>query len=147
MRQGAVGHVRIVVRDGRRLVEKRMTDPVRHGTEVRALRALSGSGLPVPEIVAERPGSILMTLRPGRRLDWESAHVGDPLRELARAAWAAGRKDPHSAAALIDAYGAEPAAVRAWYPIHAAELWLWFAEAGPAEYLDRLTAELRAWPD
>ncbi|WCM55751.1 phosphotransferase family protein [Microbacterium sp. EF45047] len=232
MRQGAVGHVRIVVRDGRRLVEKRMTDPVRHGTEVRALRALAGSGLPVPEIVAERPGSILMTLRPGRRLDeldpdarreglrasasalrmlhalhppaglspapddaaiiaryrdaggpplplevppasgrafchgdwsdgnllatgaritgivdWESAHVGDPLRELARAAWAAGRKDPHSAAALIDAYGAEPAAVRAWYPIHAAELWLWFAEAGPAEYLDRLTAELRAWPD
>lgn len=229
MRQGAVGQVRSVVRDGRRLVEKRLSDPARHDNEVRALQALVGSGLPVPELVEEHPGTILMTELPGARLDdqdpvarrealrasaqllrglheaeppsrllpppddaaiirryraadapplplvipsasglafchgdwtdgnllsvkgritgvvdWEAAHVGDPLRELSRAAWGAGRKDPLSADALIDAYGADPVRVRAWYPIHAAELWLWFAEAGPPAYLAELAADLRA---
>jgi aminoglycoside phosphotransferase (APT) family kinase protein len=79
-------------------------------------------------------------------VDWEAAHAGDPLRELARAAWGAARKDPRSAEAVIDAYGADAERVRAWYPIHAAELWLWFAHAGPPEYLAQLTAELRDWP-
>lgn len=232
MRQGAVGTVRPVERDGRRLVEKRLSDPARHDTEVRALRALAGSPLPVPEVVEERPGAILMTELPGSRLDdadlharieglrasaallrrlhaveipaglppapddaaivaryraaggpalplaipaavgtvfchgdwtdgnllavdgritgvvdWEAAHAGDPLRELSRAAWGAARKDPRSAGALIAGYGADPDAVRAWFPIHAAELWLWFATAGPPEYLAQLTAELRAWPE
>jgi len=68
MRQGAVGHVRLVERGGRSLVEKRMTDPARHDVEVSALRALAGTGLPVPELVAASPGSILMTLMPGDRL-------------------------------------------------------------------------------
>ncbi|MFS0853367.1 phosphotransferase family protein [Microbacterium sp. 179-I 3D4 NHS] len=231
MRQGAVGAVRLVVRGEQRLVEKRLADAARHDTEVRALRALVGSGLPVPRIVEEEPGVVLMTELPGERLDdqnpevrlsalrasasflrrvhalplpaglaaapddraivaryrdaggppiplsippssgvafchgdwtdgnllatdgritgivdWEAAHVGDPIRELARAAWGAGRKDPRSADALIEAYGADPAEVRAWEAIHAAELWLWFAEAGPPEYLAELTADLRAWP-
>lgn len=79
-------------------------------------------------------------------IDWEASHLGDPLRELSRAAWAAARKDPRSFDALVFAYGAEPAAVRAWLPIHAAELWLWFAEAGPPAYLEQLTGELRNWP-
>jgi aminoglycoside phosphotransferase (APT) family kinase protein len=79
-------------------------------------------------------------------VDWEAAHAGDPIRELARAAWGAGRKDPRSADALIEAYGADPVEVRAWDAIHAAELWLWFAQAGPPEYLAQLTADLRAWP-
>ncbi len=78
-------------------------------------------------------------------LDWEAAHLGDPLRELARAAWGSSLDDERSADALIDGYGADPAAVRAWFPIHAAELWLWFAEAGPLEYLERLTTQLREW--
>jgi len=179
MRQGAVGAVRLIERDGRRLVEKRMTDETRHDTEVRALRALSGSGVPAPELVDERTGSIVMTELPGVRVDeldlddrldalrrsapilravhrldpppglppapddaavvaryrasdgpalplvipaasgvafchgdwtdgnlltdgrritgvvdWEAAHLGDPMRELARAAWGASRKDP-----------------------------------------------------
>ncbi|WP_149084054.1 phosphotransferase family protein [Microbacterium sp. 1S1] len=230
MRQGAVGAVRLVERGGQRLVEKRLSDPARHRNELRALRALAGSGLPVPEVIEERPGMILMTALPGSRLDdadadtriatlrasapllralhrldapddllpapddaaiieryrtsdapalpltipaasgsvfchgdwtdgnllgqhgritgvvdWEAAHRGDPLRELARAAWGAARKDPRSERALIDGYGADAARVRAWYPIHAAELWLWFAEAGPAEYLAQLTAELTTW--
>ncbi|CAD5137531.1 APH domain-containing protein [Microbacterium sp. Nx66] len=230
MRQGAVGAVRLVEHGGRRLVEKRLSDPARHLNEVRALRGLVGSGLPVPEVVEERPGVILMTALPGARLDdadadvriadlrasapllralhrleppddllpapddaaiieryraaeaprlplhipppsgsvfchgdwtdgnllarhgrisgivdWEAAHRGDPLRELARAAWGAARKDPRSERALIDGYGADPARVRAWYPVHAAELWLWFAEAGPPEYLAALTADLERW--
>jgi aminoglycoside phosphotransferase len=232
MRQGAVGHVRLVERGGRRLVEKRMTDASRHDTEVRALRALAGSPLPVPELVEVAPGSIVMTLMPGERLDsidletrldglrasasllrllhasepppglppapddasiirryreaggpplpltvpptqrlafchgdwtdgnllavdggitaivdWEAAHLGDPIRELSRAAWGAARKDPRSFDAIVDAYGADTARVRAWVPIHAAQLWLWFAEAGPPAYLDQLTAELRRWPN
>ena len=69
MRQGAVGTVRLVERDGRRLVEKRLSDPARHDTEVRALRALADSGLPVPQVVEERAGVILMTELPGGRLD------------------------------------------------------------------------------
>lgn len=231
MRQGAVGHVRVVERDGRTLVEKRMSDPARHDTELRALRALAGSGLPVPEVVASAPGSILMSRMPGDRLDaaspderlralrasggllrrlhetpppaglapapddelivqryraaggpaialavpaphppafchgdwtdanllavdgevsavvdWEAAHVGDPVRELARAAWGAARKDPRSFGALVDGYGADRAAAVAWVAIHAAELWLWFAQAGPPEYLAELSAELQAWP-
>lgn len=231
MRQGAVGTVRLVERDGRRLVEKRLSDPLRHDNELRALRALADSGLPVPQVIEERPGVILMTALPGSRLDdsdadtriaclrasspllralheldvpegllpapddaaiieryraadapplplvvppasgvvfchgdwtdgnllaqhgritaivdWEAAHHGDPVRELARAAWGASRKDPRSERALIDGYGADPTRVRAWYPVHAAALWLWFAEAGPPEYLAELTAELRAWP-
>lgn len=228
MRQGAIGEVSLVMRDGRMLVQKRLSDPVRHDNEARALRALTGSGLPVPELIDEHPGAILMTRLPGERLDdqdadarlaglrasgpllrrlhsleppaalapapddhriitryraaggpplplrvpaqtgrvfchgdwtdgnllgsagrisgivdWESAHIGDPLRELARAAWGAARKDPRSAAVLIEAYGADAASVRAWYPIHAAELWLWFAEAGPPEYLAQLTQEIK----
>jgi aminoglycoside phosphotransferase len=79
-------------------------------------------------------------------VDWEAAHRGDPLRELARAAWGAARKDPRSYDAVVAGYGADPDAVRAWLPIHAAELWLWFAEAGPPEYLEELTWELRHWP-
>ncbi|MFS0894471.1 phosphotransferase family protein [Microbacterium sp. 179-I 3D3 NHS] len=231
IRQGAVGHVRLVERDGRSLVEKRMPDARRHDTEVAALRALQGSGLPVPELVADSSGSILMTLLPGERLDsgsvderiellaasaplmrrlhelpvpaglspapddeaivwryreaggpplplviphshgrvfchgdwtdgnvlavdggitavvdWEAAHVGDPMRELSRAAWGASLKDPRSVDALVDGYGADPEIVRAWFPIHAAELWLWFSEAGPPEYLDDLTLRLRDWP-
>ncbi|MDQ0727925.1 phosphotransferase family protein [Microbacterium sp. W4I20] len=232
MRQGAVGQVRLVERDGRSFVEKRMPDARRHDTEVFALRALAGSGLPVPELVTVEPGSILMTLMPGERLDsgsaderiellaasapllrslhelpvpdglpsapddqaiirryreadgpplplaippsagavfshgdwtdgnvlavdgaitaiidWEAAHLGDPLRELSRAAWGASLKDERSFDALIDAYGADREAARAWVPIHAAELWLWFAEAGPPEYLADLTERLRRWPD
>lgn len=232
MRQGAVGHVRAVERHGRSLVEKRMTDASRHDTEVLALLALADTDLPAPELVEVRPGSILMTLMPGERLDsdgsdarldglgasavllrrlhalrppvglpaapddaliirryrhaggpplpltvppadgqvfchgdwtdgnllavdgtitavldWEAAHLGDPLRELARAAWGASRKDPRSVDVLVNGYGADPALVRAWFPIHAAELWLWFAEAGPPAYLEQLTTELRDWPD
>ena len=79
-------------------------------------------------------------------LDWEKAHRGDPVRELSRAAWGASRKDPRSFDAMVRGYGAEPALVRAWVPIHAAELWLWFEHAGPPEHLKQLTAELRAWP-
>lgn len=230
MLQGAVGHVRVVEQRGRRLVEKRMTDLARHDTELLALRALADSGLPVPQLVASRPGSILMTLMPGDRLDrvdadvrleglrgsaallrrlhelppprglpgapddalivrryrdaggpplpfvvppasrpafchgdwgdgnllaqrgtvtgvvdWEAAHVGDPLRDLSRAAWGASRKDPRSGSVIVDAYGADAARVRAWFPIHAAELWLWFARVGPPEHLEQLTAELVDW--
>lgn len=230
MRQGAVGEVRLVDREGRRLVEKRLRDPARHDTELRALRALEGSGLPVPQVIDAHPGMIVMTELPGTRLDdvdpesrlaglrdsasllrrlhsletptglppapddaeivaryraadgphlplsippstgrvfchgdwgdgnllgidgrvtgvvdWEAAHVGDPIREVARAAYGAARKDPRSAQALIEGYGADASAVAAWYPIHAAALWLWFRQAGPAEYLAQLTAELQAW--
>lgn len=69
MLQGAVGHVRLVSRSSRQLVEKRMADPIRHDTEVFALRGLVGSGLPVPQLVEVAPGSILMTHVPGERLD------------------------------------------------------------------------------
>jgi aminoglycoside phosphotransferase (APT) family kinase protein len=79
-------------------------------------------------------------------LDWEAAHVGDPIRELSRAAWGASLKDARSVDALVEGYDADPASVRAWFPIHAAELWLWFAEAGPPEYLEQLTETLRRWP-
>ncbi|MDQ4138837.1 MAG: phosphotransferase, partial [Actinomycetota bacterium] len=79
-------------------------------------------------------------------VDWEAAHVGDPLRELSRAAWAASRKDFRALEILVTAYGADRACVRAWLPIHAAELWLWFAEAGPPQYLEQLTTELQNWP-
>ena len=71
MRQGAVGNVRLVERHGRTLVEKRLRDPLRHHTELLALRALADTGLPVPRIVEVEPGSILMTLdarRTTRRL-------------------------------------------------------------------------------
>lgn len=231
-RQGAVGHVRVVERDGRTLVEKRMPDARRHDTEILALCALTDTDLPVPELVDHTPGSILMTLMPGERLDhgsaderigllaasapllrrlhalpvpaglpdapddraiirryreaggpplplaippsagavfchgdwtdgnllaaggeitavidWEAAHRGDPLRELSRAAWGASLKDERSFDALVDAYGADRDLAQAWVPIHAAELWLWFAEAGPPEYLTDLTARLRRWPD
>ncbi len=78
-------------------------------------------------------------------LDWEAAHLGDPLRELARAAWGSSLDDERSVEALIDGYGANPVAVRTWFPIHAAELWLWFTEAGPPEYLERLTSRLEQW--
>lgn len=231
MHQGAVGSVRRVERGGRSLVEKRMSDPARHRTEVVALRALARAGLPVPEVVEATPGSILMTFMPGERLDgmgaderlerlrgsatllrrlhgmapprglpsapddasiirryreaggpalpltippvhravfchgdwtdgnllaidgtvtavidWEAAHAGDPIREVSRAAWGAARKDPRSFETIVDAYGADPERVRAWSAIHAAELWLWFSEAGPPEYLEQLTGELRSWP-
>ena len=78
-------------------------------------------------------------------IDWEAAHLGDPLRDLSRAAWGSSLDDDRSADALVDGYGADSAAVRAWFPIHAAELWLWFSEAGPPEYLERLTARLQRW--
>jgi aminoglycoside phosphotransferase len=80
-------------------------------------------------------------------IDWEAAHLGDPVRELARAAWGASLKDVRSVDALVSGYGADPEVVRAWFPVHAAELWLWFAEAGPPEYLERLTNKLMRWPD
>ncbi|HEU5486105.1 MAG TPA: phosphotransferase [Microlunatus sp.] len=80
-------------------------------------------------------------------LDWEAAHLGDPLRELSRAAWGASLKDIRSIDALVQGYGADPAGVRAWFPIHAAELWLWFAEAGPPEYLQQLTERLERWSE
>ena len=231
MRQGAVGHVQLVKRDGRSLVEKRFIDAARRDIEVLALRALADQGLPVPGLVEVGKESILMTLMPGERLDagstdqrldrleasatllrqlhqlppppglptapddalivrryrdaggpalplvippagrpvfchgdwtdanllatdasitavldWEAAHLGDPLRELSRAAWGAAQKDLRSSAALVSGYGADPAAVQAWFPIHAAELWLWFAEAGPPEYLEQLTDDLASWP-
>lgn len=69
MRQGASGHVRLVQRGRRTLVEKRLPDPLGHDTEALALRTLAGSGLPVPELVEIAPGSILMTRMPGERLD------------------------------------------------------------------------------
>ena len=78
-------------------------------------------------------------------IDWEAAHLGDPLRELSRAAWGSSLGDERSVDALVDGYGADAAVVRAWFPIHAAELWLWFTEAGPAEYLERLTTRLKHW--
>lgn len=231
MRQGAVGHVRLVEHGGRRCVEKQIADPVRHDTEVLALRALADSGLPVPELIKVEPGSVLMTLMRGGRLDaekadvrldglrasaallrrlhriepapglpaapddaliarryreaggpplplaiprigrpvfchgdwtdanllaengeitavvdWEAAHAGDPIRELARAAWAASQKDPRCFDVIVEAYGEDPARARAWTPLHAAELWLWFREAGPPDYLEQLTADLLAWP-
>ena len=37
-------------------------------------------------------------------LDWEAAHLGDPLRELSRAAWGSSLDDERSAEALIDGY-------------------------------------------
>jgi aminoglycoside phosphotransferase (APT) family kinase protein len=227
MRQGAVGHVHLVRHEGRTAVRKRLPDPGRHRTELVALGALAGHGLPVPEVLDVGADSITMTRMPGTRLDevgaddrlhglrasgsllrrlhrvpppaglpeapddagiirryraaggpplpltvprrgdavfchgdwtdgnllaqdggiagivdWEAAHVGDPLRELARAAWGASRKDRRSFDVLVEAYGADPVRVREWVPIHAAELWLWFAEAGPPEYLQQLTVEL-----
>ncbi|GAB3738855.1 hypothetical protein [Microlunatus parietis] len=48
---------------------------------------------------------------------------------------------------IIDGYGADRASVLAWSTIHAAELWLWFAEAGPPEYLDQLTDDLTNRPE
>ncbi len=79
-------------------------------------------------------------------IDWEAAHVGDPIRELSRAAWGASLKDVRSIEALALGYDADLAEVRAWFPLHAAELWLWFAEAGPPEYLHQLTEKLTRWP-
>jgi aminoglycoside phosphotransferase (APT) family kinase protein len=227
MLQGAVGIVRRVEVDGCAAVEKRMADPARHRTEVRALAALAGSGLPVPRILRDTPGSIIMTLIPGDRadrldpderlaalrasarllrrlhdltppdglapapddeslerryaeaggpplplavpapsgrafchgdwadgnllveggritgvVDWEAAHVGDPMRDLSRFAWHASRKDARAFEAIVESYGADPATAAAWAPVHAAELWLWFREKGPPEFLDALTAEL-----
>ena len=231
MRQGAVGQVRVVERGGRPVVEKRFRDPAARATEVLALRALAGQGLPAPALLEVGAESVVMTLMPGERLDagsadvrldrlrasapllrrlhglrpppglpaapddavlirrygdaggpplplvlppperpafchgdwtdanllavdlgitavldWEAAHLGDPVRELARAAWGAARKDPRALDALVTAYGADPCAIRAWLPVHAAELWLWFAAAGPPAYLAELTADLLAWP-
>lgn len=231
MRQGAVGQVRLVEHDGRTVVQKRFADPSRRDVEVLALRALAEQDLPVPELLAVGPDSVVMTVMPGARLDsgnadlrierlrasapvlrrlharrppaglppapddalvveryraadgpplplvipptgppvfchgdwtdgnllatgteitavldWEAAHAGDPLRELSRAAWGGSLKDARSVAALVEGYGADLAAVEAWFPIHAAELWLWFAEAGPPEYLHQLTEKLARWP-
>ncbi|WP_161606312.1 phosphotransferase [Microlunatus speluncae] len=231
MRQGAVGQVRLVEHAGRSLVEKRFTDPARHQTEVLALRALAHGALPVPELIKVDPGSILISLLPGDRLDevgadaglaglsasvpllrslhevpappglpappddaliirryraaggpplplsvpaphrpvfchgdwtdanllavdgritgvidWEATHVGDPLRELSRVAWGASRRDPRAFKIIVEAYGADLAEVRSWSAIHAAELWLWFLEAGPPDYLEQLTTELLRWP-
>lgn len=230
VRQGAVGQVRLVERDGRSAVEKRFADPRRLEAEVLALRALAGGDLPVPRLLEVGGGVVVMTLLPGERLDaggadlrvarlrasaavlrrlhelppppglppapddaaivrryraaggpplplavppaappafchgdwtdgnvlavgteivgvvdWEAAHLGDPVRELARAAWGASRKDARSVEALVEGYGADPEVVRAWFVVHAAELWLWFAEAGPPEYLDELTDDLERW--
>ena len=231
MLQGAVGQVRLVSVGGVDLIEKRMADADRHSTEVCALEALAGRGLPVPQVVEVAPGAILMTRLPGERLDrlnvgrqldglagsmtllkrlhkipppaglpgapadesiirryrdaegpplplriptahdpvfchgdwttgnllatdghitgvvdWEAAHVGDPVRELSRAAWGASLTDPRFFDAVVDGYGADRVEVLAWAPIHAAELWLWFAKAGPPAYLDSLTQRLTRWP-
>ena len=123
---------------------------------IRRYRDRGGPPLPLVVPEPERPvfchgdwtdGNVLAV---GDRItavvDWEAAHLGDPLRELSRAAWAAARKDPRALDVLVTAYGAEPDRVRQWLPVHAAELWLWFAEAGPPAYLGRLTAELTDWP-
>lgn len=208
------------LRDGRRVVIKRMTDPARHDTEVLALRTLAGV-LPVPEVVAAESGAITMTWIPGTRLDhlplderldrmresgallrrlhrvpapaglpgpaddaalvaqyarlggpeigvrvvppsaevfchgdwtdanllseggvitgvvdWERAHRGDPMRELARAAFGTGLKDPRSRLALLEGYGATEADIEPWEPIHAAALWLWFTETGERHLRD-----------
>ncbi|SDS35514.1 hypothetical protein SAMN04488543_1568 [Friedmanniella luteola] len=53
-------------------------------------------------------------------------------------------KDARSIGALVEGYDADPAEVRAWFPLHAAELW--FAEAGPPEYLHQLTERLTRGP-
>ncbi|WP_179750097.1 hypothetical protein [Microlunatus parietis] len=65
--------MQLIDHQGRRVVEKRMADPDRHGTEVVALRALADADLPVPELVEVKPGSILMTYLPGERLDSTTA--------------------------------------------------------------------------
>jgi aminoglycoside phosphotransferase (APT) family kinase protein len=230
LRQGAVGQVRVLERDGTRVVEKRFVDRERLDVEVLALRALAGSDLPVPQVVEVRDETLVMSLLAGERLDagsadlrverlrasagvlrrlherpappglpaapddagivrryreaggpplplvvppaarttfchgdwtdgnvlalgtrvsgvvdWEAAHRGDPVRELARAAFGASLKDERSVDALVDGYGADPEAVRAWFAVHAAELWLWFLEAGPPEYLADLTERLHRW--
>lgn len=75
-------------------------------------------------------------------IDWKAAQAGDPIRELSRAAWAASKKDPRSFEIMVDEYDADPAHVQAWTPIHAAELWLWFLEAGPPDHFEQLTVDL-----
>lgn len=79
-------------------------------------------------------------------LDWERAHLGDPVRDVSRAVWGASRKDPQALDALLSAYGPDRDRIYAWLPIHAAELWLWFAEAGPSQYYRQLTTDLTNWP-
>ena len=138
MRQGAAGHVRLVHRSGRDLVEKRLGPPL-----PLTLPPVSGSAFCHGDWT---DGNLLAADgRISAVLDWESARVGDPIRDLSGAAWGADRKDPPALDAMVAADGADPALVRAWLPIHAAELWLWFAEAGPPEYLGQLTAELQSW--
>ena len=123
---------------------------------IRRYRDLDGP--PLPLTVPPSSGSVFChgdwtegnLLAVGDRItgiiDWEAAHVGDPIRELSRAVWAAGRHNSQARAALQDGYGADPSLIDAWMPLHGAQLWLWFLQAGPPEYLDSLTAELRAWP-
>src|SRR5690606_12029828 len=69
-------------------------------------------------------------------VDWERAHRGDPMRELARAAFGTGLKDPRSRLALLDGYGATEADIAPWEPLHAAALWLWFTETGERHLRD-----------
>ena len=83
---------------------------------------------------ARSPGSST-----GRRRTWATRCGSWPGPPGARRARTGGRPTPWSSG-----YGADPAAVRAWFPVHAAELWLWFADAGPPAYLTQLTADLEA---
>lgn len=69
-------------------------------------------------------------------VDWERAHRGDPMRELARAAFGSGLKDPRSRLALLEGYGASEADIEEWEPLHAAALWLWFTETGERHLRD-----------
>ena len=75
MRQGAAGHVRLVERDGRTVVEKRFRDPSRRHVEELALRAAADRGLPVPDVLAVTPDAVLMTLLAGERLDAGNADL------------------------------------------------------------------------
>lgn len=101
MRQGAAGHVRLVHRSGRNLVEKRLGPP------------LPLTIPPVSDLAFCHgdwtDGNLLASdARISAVVDWESAHLGDPIRDLSRAAWGAARKDPRALDAMVAAYGHGP---------------------------------------
>ena len=145
--------------DGLTVTKRYVAAPERRITEREALRSLAGSGLPVPRVLEEPPGALVMTLLPGVHgqelieaghaaqvlfscgralpslpfvhgdygpnntlydpssfavtaiLDWEFAHEGDPLEDLAWAEWIVRRHHPSSVGdldALFDGYGSRP---------------------------------------